>query len=106
MIQIVRPVGFHGLLYLDTATHSVRRITIEADDIPPTLAIRASSISVDYAWISINHHDYLLPVRGAVSLHETKHIPVLNEFQFRDYRRFGSQIRMLNKEESENIPRN
>jgi VWFA-related protein len=100
------PVGFYGLLYLDTATHSVRRITIEADDIPPTLAIRASSISVDYAWISINHHDYLLPVRGAVSLHETKHIPVLNEFQFRDYRRFGSQIRMLNKEESENIPRN
>jgi hypothetical protein len=30
----------------------------------------------------------------------------LNEFQFRDYRRFGSQIRVLNKEESKDIPSN
>ncbi len=91
-------VGFHGLLYLDTATPSPRRITIEADDIPPNLAIRASAISVDYAWVSLNHHDYLLPVRGAVSLRENKHAPILNEFQFSDYRRFGSQIRILGKE--------
>ena len=98
-------VGFHGLLYLDPATHGPRRITIEADDIPPTLAIRASTVSVDYDWIALNHHDYLLPVRGAVSLRENKHAPVLNEFQFTDYRRFGSQIRVLTRE-SENLQHN
>jgi VWFA-related protein len=91
-------VGFHGLLYLETTTHSPRRITIEADDIPATLAIRASTVSVDYAWITLNHHDYLLPVRGAVRLREGKHAPVLNEFQFSDYRRFGSQVRILNRD--------
>ena len=96
----VSPVGFHGLLYLDAATRSPRRITFEADDIPHTLDIRASSVSVDYSWISINNHDYLLPIRGAVSLHEAKHAPVLNEFQFRDYRRFGSRIRILTPAEA------
>ena len=99
-------VGFHGLVYLDPATRSIRRITIDADDIPDILQIHASSISVDYGWISINGHDYLLPMRGAVSLREGKHQAVLNEFEFRNYRRFGSQIHILTKEESKNLPGN
>ncbi len=99
-------VPFHGLVYLDKATRSVRRISIDADDIPENLQVRASSISVDYGWITINGHDYLLPVRGAVSLREGKHQAVLNEFEFRNYRRFGAQIRILTKEESKNLPGN
>jgi len=87
--------GFHGLIYLDPATQSVRRISIDADDIPPTLDIRASSISIDYSWISMQDHDFLLPVRGAVSLQETRRHPVLNEFEFHNYHRYGSQFRVL-----------
>jgi len=94
-----RPVGFRGLLYLDPATNSVRRISMDADDIPEKLLIRACSLSVDYAWISMGNHDFLLPVRGAVSLQETGMRPVLNRFEFRNYRRFGSQVRMLSREE-------
>ena len=63
-------------------------------------------MSVDYSWISINNHDYLLPIRGAVSLREGKHQAVLNEFEFRNYRRFGSQVRILSKEESKNLQHN
>jgi VWFA-related protein len=99
-------VGFHGLVYLDPATRSIRRITLDADDIPDILQVHASSISVDYGWISISGHDYLLPIRGAVSLREGKRQAVLNEFEFRNYRRFGSQIRILTKEESKNLPGN
>jgi VWFA-related protein len=87
--------GFHGLVYLDPATLSVRRISINADDIPSTLLIRASSMSIDYAWISMQDNDFLLPVRGAVSLQEARRHPVLNDFEFLDYRRFGSQSRVL-----------
>jgi hypothetical protein len=93
------PVGFHGLLYLDPATRSIRRITIDADDIPSQLLIRACSMSVDYSWISMENHDFLLPVRGAVSLQETKRRPVLNNFEFHDYRRYGSHIRLLTSAE-------
>ncbi|MGC1158958.1 MAG: VWA domain-containing protein [Acidobacteriaceae bacterium] len=99
-------VAFHGLVYLDNGTRSVRRITIDAEDIPDILQVRASSMSVDYSWISINSHDYLLPIRGAVSLREGKHQAVLNEFEFRNYRRFGSQVRILSKEESKNLQHN
>lgn len=99
-------VAFHGLLYLDPATRSVRRITLSADDIPQNLQVRATTISVDYAWVSINNHDYLMPARGAVSLREGKHQAVLNEFEFRDYRRFGSQIRILTHAESKTVSKN
>lgn len=94
-----QPVGFHGLLYLDSATRSVRRISLDADEIPRGLLISACSLSVDYTWISMGNHDYLLPERGAVGLEETGKRPVLNQFEFRDYRRFGSQVRVLTSAE-------
>jgi VWFA-related protein len=89
-----RVVGFSGLLYLDPATDNVRRITLHAEDLPTALLIRSCSLSVDYAWISIQNHDFLLPVRGSVDLQETRKHRVLNEFAFRDYHRFGSQVRI------------
>ncbi|MGC2637925.1 MAG: VWA domain-containing protein [Acidobacteriaceae bacterium] len=96
-------VAFHGLIYLDTATHSVRRMTIDADNIPQSLFVHASSLSVDYSWVSINNHEYLMPIHGAVSLREGKHAAVLNEFEFRNYRRFGSQVRILSTAESKQL---
>lgn len=99
-------VAFHGEVYLDTATHSIRRITVDADNIPDFLAVRATTISVDYGWVTINGHDYLLPSRGAVSLREGKHQAALNEFEFRGYRRFGSQVRILSTAESKAVPKN
>jgi VWFA-related protein len=97
------PVAFHGLVYLDTATHSIRRITVDADNIPDTLKVRATSLSVDYNWVTISGHDYLMPSRGAVSLREGKRQAVLNEFEFRNYRRFGSQVRILSTAESQQL---
>ena len=88
-------VGFSGLLYLDPATGSIRRVSIAADDIPSRLEIRACSLSVDYSWMAMQNHDFLLPVRGVVGMQETSRHPVMNEFAFRDYRRFGSQVRIF-----------
>ncbi len=99
-------VGFHGLLYLDPATRSVRRISIDADDIPSQLHISATSISVDYSWVTMQDHDFLLPVRGAVGLQEAKSRPVLNDFEFHGYHRFGSQSHVLSDEELKALPKN
>lgn len=96
----VAHAGFHGLVYLDPATLTVRRISIDADDIPPTLLIRASSMSIDYEWVSMEGNDFLLPVRGAVSLQEAGRHPVLNEFTFVGYKRFGSKFRLLTNPQS------
>jgi VWFA-related protein len=87
-------VGFHGLVYIDNATQSVRRVTLEAE-VPSDSSIHSTSIEVEYRFISINAHDYLMPVRARLALRQGKHQAVLNEIEFRDYRRFGSQVRVV-----------
>jgi hypothetical protein len=87
--------AFHGLLYIDSATRNVRRITLEADELPRDFSIHAASITVDYDYIAIGTHDYLMPVRGTVGLRQGKREAVLNEIEFRNYKRYGSKVKVL-----------
>jgi len=47
-------VGFHGLVFIDSATHSVRRITLIADDIPKDFPTHGTAMAVDYDYVVIN----------------------------------------------------
>jgi hypothetical protein len=89
-------VSFHGKAFIDTATRSVRRITLVADDLPKDFPTHATAITVDYDYVVINSHDYLMPISAEVSLLEGRHEAVLNTIEFRDYRRFGSNVKILN----------
>jgi VWFA-related protein len=88
-------VAFHGLVYIDAATRGVRRITIEADGIPEKSPVRASAITLDYDYIAINKHDYLMPVRGEMRMRLGRHERILHRIEFRDYHRFGSEVRIV-----------
>lgn len=88
-------VAFHGLVYIDAATRGVRRITIEAEGIPEKSPVHASSITIDYDYIAINNHDYLMPVRGEMRMELGKHEKILHQIEFRDYHRFGSEVRIV-----------
>jgi VWFA-related protein len=87
--------GFHGQVFIDSATRSVRRITLEADDLPEAFSTHSSRMSVDYDYIAINGHDYLLPVSAQMRLAIGRRQVVLNTIEFRNYRRFGSNMRIL-----------
>ena len=87
--------AFHGVVSIDSSTLGVRQLTLIADDLPPDFSIHASAIRVDYDYIAINGHDYLLPTRATISLRRHKHEGVLNTIEFRDYRRFGAKSRMI-----------
>ncbi len=87
--------AFHGVVSIDSSTMGVRQLTIIADDLPADFSIHASAIRVDYDYIAINGHDYLLPTRATISLRRHKHEGILNEIEFRDYRRFGAKSRMV-----------
>jgi len=87
--------AFHGLVSIDSATLGVRQLTAVADDLPKDFSIHASAMRVDYDYIAINGHDYLLPTQATIALLRHKHEGVLNEIQFRDYKRFGAKARML-----------
>jgi VWFA-related protein len=95
-------VSFHGKVFVDSATRSVRRVTLIADDIPKDFPTHASTVSVDYDYVSINAHDYLMPISAEVSLVKGRHEADLNTIQFRDYRRFGSNVKILNFRTLEN----
>jgi len=88
-------VGFHGLVYIDDATRGVRRITMQADDIPPHSAVRASAIAIDYDYININDHDFLMPVEGQLRMRLGKREAILHRIEFRDYHRYGSDARII-----------
>lgn len=88
-------VGFHGLVYIDSLTSSVRRITVEADSVPGNFSLRSTSITVEYDYIAIGTHDYLVPIRAEVSLTQGKRKGILNEIEFRNYKRYASQAKII-----------
>ena len=94
-------VGFHGLVFIDTMTRSVRRITLVADDIPRNFPTHATSISVDYDYVVINAHDYLVPVNAEVKLQQGRREASLNTIEFRNFRRFGSNAQMIDSASEE-----
>lgn len=87
--------GFHGLVYVDSATGGVRRVTLEADNLPRDFSIHGASMNVDYDYVTIGAHDYLMPIRATVALRRGKSQTELNEMAFRGYRRYSSQTRIL-----------
>jgi hypothetical protein len=88
-------VGFHGQVYIDPAAHNVRRITLIADDLPKDFPTHYTSVAVDYDYVSINNHDYLMPITAQLRLKEGRHQAALNNMEFRNYRRFGSSMRIV-----------
>jgi len=87
--------GFHGLAYIDSSTLGIRRITMKADDLPANFSIHAASITVDYDYVSVGAHEYLMPVSGTIRLQRGRHESDLNQVVFQDYRRYASQSRMI-----------
>ena len=88
-------VAFHGQVYIDSTTHSVRRLTMIADGIPVDFPTHSTSIGVDYDYIAINDRDYLLPISAELRLTQGKHESILNAIEFRDYHRFGSTAKIF-----------
>jgi VWFA-related protein len=89
------PAPFHGLLLIDDATHSVRRLVAQTGELPQDFGIKSSWMTIDYDYIAINGHDYLLPTSGEVGLKQGRHEAISNQLRFSNYRRFGSHARIL-----------
>jgi hypothetical protein len=88
-------VGFHGQVFVDGATRNVRRITLDADDIPRDFPTHSTTIGVDYDYVAINGHDYLMPMSAELRLTQGRHEAIMNTIEFRDYKRFGSNLKIL-----------
>ena len=88
-------VGYHGSIYIDRATHGVMSITMITDDVPKKFPILKTSILVNYDYVTINDHDYLLPVSAQVITKVAGDSLSRNDITFSNYRRFGSRARIV-----------
>ncbi|HEY1209258.1 MAG TPA: VWA domain-containing protein [Terracidiphilus sp.] len=88
-------VGYHGQVFIDSATRMVRRITQILDDVPKKYPIQAASVSVDYDYVVINNHDYMLPISEQVITRKGRWQTDLNEIEYRNFHRFGSTVKIL-----------
>jgi hypothetical protein len=81
--------GYRGLIYIDRDTGQVMRITLEAEDIPPSFPIQAATTKLDYDYQDISGNTFLLPLRSEMRMRSGKTL-VKNEVEFRMYRKFGA----------------
>ena len=96
-------VGYHGRIYIDQATHGVMSLSIITDDAPKHFPIRKAAVRVDYDYVAINDHDYLLPVSAQVITKLpgetiTGRLVKRNDIAFSNFRKFGSTARIVGAE--------
>jgi len=94
-VELTSKVGCHGQVFIDSATHGIRRITMVADDVPKKSRLQAVSVSVDYDYVAINRHDYLMPVSAQILVSHDRRETDLNQIEFRNFHRFSSSSRIL-----------
>ncbi|HEX5008383.1 MAG TPA: hypothetical protein VFV70_14810 [Hyphomonadaceae bacterium] len=81
--------GYHGLIYVDRDMRMISRLTLEAEDIPPSFPVQQAGTVLDYDFIDIAGNSYMLPLKYTVKMRSAKYL-AKNETEFRMYRKFGA----------------
>lgn len=82
--------AYHGLIFVDRDALTIMRVTLEAEDIPPSFPIQKARTILDYDWQEIAGKQYVLPLRASVSMRAGK-LLTRNDVEFRLYKRFGAE---------------
>ncbi|MBI3470472.1 MAG: hypothetical protein HY013_03845 [Candidatus Solibacter usitatus] len=82
-------VGYSGSIFVDQENGGVLRVTLEAQDIPPTFPVHQVTTVLDYRPTLIGEREYLLPLKAAVRSRMDKFLSK-NEVEFRLYRKFAA----------------
>jgi VWFA-related protein len=83
--------AYNATVYVDVNTLAVRRVAVEAVDIPRDFPVRESVVTVDYDYASLGTTQYLLPMEATLLVRVGSHDLKRNEVRFLDYRKFGSE---------------
>lgn len=82
-------VGYHGSIFVDRDTNMVVRITVEAENIPPSFPVRQVKETLDYDFTKIGDREFLLPLVADVRMHASR-VWTKNVKEFRLYRKFSA----------------
>jgi hypothetical protein len=93
-------VGSRGRMWIDRELDRVLRFEQIATEIPPDFPITAASSLIDYDWVAINEHKYLLPSHSEVLIttRESKFVvQSRNDIRFRAYQKFGAELKVVDE---------
>jgi hypothetical protein len=87
-------VGFHGSFYADPITLDIRRMEIEAEDIPAELNVLNAETMVDFNRIRIGDDEFLLPVESQLMM-AMPSVVNRNSVRFSSCRKFTGESTLL-----------
>ena len=93
-------VGSQGRLWIDRELDRVLRFEQIATEIPSGFPITAASSLIDYDWVNINEHKYLLPFHSEILMTTVESKFVLqsrNDVRFRSYQKFGAELKVIDE---------
>lgn len=94
--------GMKGRVWIDRENFRVLRVESQATEIPDGFRVRAANRTIDYDWVTIADEKYLLPSLSDVRLtsKEDKQLyETRNVIRFKDYQKYGSEVKILDDEE-------
>jgi hypothetical protein len=91
VVGIRGKVGIKGSFWAAPSTYDILRIVSEAEDIPPTLPVLASTTSIDYAHTNLGGTDFLLPQSADSRLVKYFGEESRNRIEFTHCHLFGAQ---------------
>lgn len=93
-------VGSRGRMWIDRELDRVLRFEQIATEVPPDFPITAASSTIDYDWVTINDHKYLLPTHSQILMttNQTKFmLQSRNDVRFRNYQKFGAELKVVDE---------
>jgi hypothetical protein len=108
--------GLRGRIWVDRENFRVLRAEYTTTDVEPDFPIRQLDKAIDYDWVTISEKQYLLPVAatatfttavpvnyiergGRGKFTQTEIIQSRNEIRFRNYQRFGSEVKIIEEDD-------
>lgn len=95
--QLLRP-AYSGSVWIDPATATVRRIEMQADNIPKDFPLDSLEWAVDYDNVNLGTAAYLLPVHAEnLACQRGTTICTKNTEDFRDYHKYSGESTIIYK---------
>ena len=82
--------AYSGLVEVDQDTHVVMRVTLVAENIPPSFPVKHAETILDYDYQDISGHEFLLPLKSETRM-TADGILSKNETEFRFYRKYSAE---------------
>jgi hypothetical protein len=82
--------GYHGEVFVDKETPTVRYIQLETEGLPPDFPIKDVHLTLRYNTTKIGDNDYVLPERAELRSRDDRNVLVKNNIEFRMYQKFGA----------------